>query len=117
MGENKVDVKGGLAFLHPLGAIIVVAIDFLWTIIEVAALPLLIILSIVIFIVTAIIVYNIQRILAEESEAKALIKGIVFGILVALPFPVFGAIGGGLSLLLSGVDYVTGSSGEKKNIT
>lgn len=117
MENNKIDAKAGLAFLHPIAAIIVVAIDLLWTIIEVAALPLLIAWCIIIFIATAITVYKIQKILAEESEPKAKLKGIVFGILVALPFPIFGVAGGVAALVASFIDFLTGASGKKQNIS
>lgn len=103
---NNERVSIALGWWHPIAVLVAVALDWLWTIIDIAALmvnPLFLVLTCLgFFLITTGIVYYIQRHVAEENGNKSLAKGIAMGICVAIPTPFFGSAVGLGSLILSG---------------
>jgi len=53
-----------------------------------------------------------QRFLAKESWLKSLAKGLLSGVVVGLPFPIFGTLLGGAVLTVSGLDQMRRRAAE-----
>ena len=104
-----VEVPRAAVPVNPLSAIIMMAVDALWTLPEVAltasgiGIPGLILTSLAAFGVTAFAVSRVQAGLAGDEAQTATAKGIGLGILAGLPYPVFGTVAGTFFLAWSGL--------------
>jgi hypothetical protein len=92
-----------MEFMHPLSALLAIAVDTIWTVIEVpagAVIPFgVVVTSLFMFFFSSIIIFLVQKILAKESSSVSFVKGLVMGVAIAVPFPVFGALSGTASLV------------------
>jgi hypothetical protein len=94
--------------IHLLSAIVVLALDWMWTFVEAFAAFTIIgilcfgFLSIISGALAFLAVYLIQYYVAKDSGGEALAKGIVMGLVVAVPFPVIGTLIG-VPLLIKGL--------------
>lgn len=92
--------------LHPLAALAMVVLDFGGFAGDIGGLTVLFLLPLVIgliFLVATFLVTWIQNKLAGEELEMALVKGLIAGILCAIPTPIFGTAVGGFILLKSGL--------------
>ena len=89
--------------MHPLSALLAISLDAIWTLIEIpsgAMLPFAVVLtSFFLFLVSSFIIFLVQIIVAKEHPVIAFVKGMAIGVAVAVPFPVFGVLGGSASLI------------------
>ncbi|MCB1037228.1 MAG: hypothetical protein KDD47_25590 [Acidobacteria bacterium] len=95
--------------VHPLSAILLIAVDFLWTGPEAlltasaVGIPALLLTSLAAFGVTFFAVSRVQSGLAGEEPKAASAKGIGLGVLAGLPYPIFGTVAGTCFLAWSGI--------------
>lgn len=92
--------------LHPLSAALILGLDWLLFGASTLSLGLSTPLSVVLgFMLGAFGVLTIQRRMAQDSHAVALLKGLLAGIAVGLPLPLGGTLLGGWLLSLAGFDW------------
>lgn len=104
MGD-EIESAAKKSFLHPASGGIILGADWLFfsgTVLSggfgvLSAMPLG-------FLTGLVGVTCSQRFLAEENWGKAITKGILSGIVIGMPFPVFGTLVGGGVLAVSGLD-------------
>ncbi|MFO0564315.1 MAG: hypothetical protein U0263_01560 [Polyangiaceae bacterium] len=90
-------MKDKLAPVHPLSAILTIAIDCVWTIPELpmtATVVGLIVTSLASLVVAGFVVMLVQKFVDEDSWGAALTKGLVMGVLAGVPYPVAGTLAG-----------------------
>jgi hypothetical protein len=94
---------------HPLAAILVIVLDYLWTPVEIGfkvsgigliAVPLLIGILAVIALIG---VFLVQKFVAYDPVGTAIAKAFVMAVLAAVPFPVMSTVIGGALLAWAGV--------------
>ncbi len=88
--------------IHPLSAMVTIALDFFWTIPDIVATPTVIGLfgtAFAIFVINGIAVTLIQYFVEREYLGSALAKGFAMGIVAGVPYPLTGTIVGGAFLL------------------
>lgn len=93
---------------HPLSAVTIIVLDGVWGVPEIVAtvsivglptVPVLMVLSAV----TAIVIVSlIQRVLGKESQGMAIVKGVVAGVIVGIPYPFMGTVFGAILLAWAG---------------
>lgn len=102
------------AFIHPLSALLVIVLDYLWTPIEggavmtgvgIVAVPLLIT---VIAALAATGVLLIQRFTAHDGWGTAFSKAFIMAVLAAIPFPIMSTVVGGVLLAWAGISALSG---------
>lgn len=100
-------------YLHPGSLLIAVAFDLLWSLPEVGStltiwgIILLLFFSITVFVACFIPVTLIQRLGSGDEWSTALLKGLILGILAAIPYSFIGMVVGafwGIMRLTYGVD-------------
>ena len=107
MADHKAQYTG--APIHPISAILVIVLDYVWTIPEEGALLSVIGLVTVPFLIAILAgicfigVFLVQRYTANDRVGSALAKAFVMSIVAAVPFPVTGTIVGGVLLGWAGL--------------
>ena len=102
--------------IHALSALILVAVDSLWAVFEIAP-PIWVIAIPGCFAAVFVPAYLIQRHLKNDSPGRAAAFAAVLGVLAAVPFPVTGTpVGLGL-LAWTGLGKLFGKSPAKKRVT
>lgn len=95
------------SFLHPAAGALILGLDWLLfggtAATGGAGLALSVVLG---FLIGGLGTGLIQRIVAKDGVGAALMKGLVAGIVVGLPFPIGGTIVGGAVLASSGLDQL-----------
>jgi hypothetical protein len=91
--------------IHPLSALILMAIDALWTMVDWNVMTLLFTVPLS-FIAVALPTYFIQRSRNQDPQSKALSIAALLGILAAIPTPIMGTFVGGLILTWSGLNLL-----------
>lgn len=98
---------GGASFLHPATGGLILGLDWLLFSGSVAtgavALPIAVVLGLSL---GSLGTCMIQRFWAKERWSRALLKGVLGGIVVGLPFPICGTLVGGAVLASSGLDRI-----------
>ena len=106
MTQDNTAVEPG-SFLHPAAGALILGLDWLLftgtTATGGLALPLAVVLG---FTVGSFGTCCIQRFWAKERWGRALLKGLLGGIVVGLPFPIGGTLVGGAVLASSGLDQL-----------
>jgi len=88
------EIFKSLGQIHGLSWILTIVLDLIWNIPDLVAfcsiygIPTIPYISAVIFVLCFIIVTLIQRFLSEDEWGKAVLKGLVMGILAAVPFSI-----------------------------
>ncbi len=88
--------------IHPLSAMVTIALDFFWTIPDLLATPTVVGLfgtAFAIFLINAFAVFLIQYFVERDYLSSALAKGFAMGIVAGVPYPLTGTIVGGAFLL------------------
>jgi len=94
---------------HPTTVALLVLLDWGGTFLEIPttlAPMLLILTALSIFGISFFLTYNIQMKLAGDDRSKALKKGLIAGLLCAIPYPVMSSAFGLVILSLSGVNAI-----------
>lgn len=104
---QEIETPGAGSFLHPAAGGLILGLDWLLFSSEMAtgglALPLAAVLG---FVVAGLGTSFIQRFWAKEGWGRALLKGILAGIVVGVPVPIGGTLVGGAVLASSGLDQL-----------
>ncbi len=107
MAELKTHYTG--APIHPVSAILVIVLDYLWTpaeegaalsIVGLVTVPFLIAILAVISFVG---VFLVQKFVANDQLGSSLAKAFAMSVVVAVPFPIMGTVVGGALLAWAGV--------------
>ena len=96
-----------LALLHPWSGGLILGLDWLLfsgNVLTMGASTVLMVLAG--FLGAGIGVTLCQRYAANDGWLKSLVKGVVAGAVVGVPFPIFGTFVGGVVLAVSGLDYL-----------
>ena len=112
MEENKppfeiVSSEKNPLWFHPYSAICMIGLDFTGALGDITGFMFFLLMPIVIlvfFTIAMLIVRWLQINIAHDEPKLALKKGIVAGILCAIPTPIFGTAVGGYILLKSGLN-------------
>ena len=92
-------------WLHPLSGFVILGLD--WLLFSGTVLTAgtgMLATSLAGFLIGGLATVWFQRRFGGDSPNQALVKGLVAGIAVGLPFPIFGSLLGGIILTMSGLD-------------
>ncbi|MDL5055089.1 hypothetical protein QQ056_16250 [Oscillatoria laete-virens NRMC-F 0139] len=98
-------VEGDIAqknFIHPASALVLMAIDFLWTLAEWKVFTLVITIPLS-FVTVSVATGLIQKFVNHDTTGKAVAIGFLLGFLAAIPTPITGTIVGVMILTLAGL--------------
>lgn len=93
--------------LHPISGLIILGLDWLFfgsNLLSGGALTIL--WSVVGFVVGGLAVAVVQKRVQRDATKASLIKGLIAGIAIGLPFPIAGTAIGAFVLTLSGLDML-----------
>jgi hypothetical protein len=99
--------------IHVLSALVTIVLDSLWGVLQAGAIiptltiPLMIGFSIISFLTCAWCVVCVQRFIDRDSWTTATIKGLIMGVVAAVPFMVTGTTAGILLLSWAGLSGIT----------
>ena len=102
MADQKSSYTG--APIHPISAILVIVLDYAWTIPEEGAILSVVGLVTVPFLIAIlgaicfVGVFLVQRFTANDTVGSALAKAFAMSVVAAIPFPVMGTVVGGALL-------------------
>ena len=106
MNEEK-EVTGARSFLHPATGALILGLDWLLFSGTLATGGAGLMLAVVLGLsLGGIGTCCIQRFWAKERWSRAVLKGVLGGMVVGLPFPIGGTIVGGAVLASSGLDQL-----------
>lgn len=106
MNEQK-EVTGAGSFLHPATGALILGLDWLLFSGTLATGGAALMLAVVLGLTLGGIgTCCIQRFWAKERWSRALLKGVLGGMVVGLPFPIGGTLVGGAVLASSGLDQL-----------
>lgn len=104
---KKEEIDAGSSFLHPATGALILGLDWLLFSGTVATGGAALMLSVLLGLTLgAIGTCAIQRFWAKERWSRALLKGMLGGVVVGLPFPIGGTLVGGAVLASSGLDQI-----------
>ncbi len=92
--------------VHPIAALVTIALDNVFGGIEIIAPPSLILTCVIVGSLTAVVVSFIQRYLAEDKWEVAIVKGLALGILAGVPYQFTGTAAGALLLAWAGIGLI-----------
>lgn len=93
--------------IHPLSALLLLIVDALWTIPDMAAVAWFATIP-ACFLAVAIPAYLIQRHVKRDASGKSAAVAALLGVLAAIPTPVTGTVVGAIVLALSGLRSLGG---------
>ena len=99
---SKPSDQRGAFLIHPMSALLLVAVDALWTLADWAAAAWLVTIP-VSFLAVAIPVYAIQRRVKHDPAGRSAAVAATLGVLAAVPTPVMGTVVGATALALAGL--------------
>lgn len=91
--------------IHPLSAVLLIAIDNLWNLADWAALLWIVTIPLCFF-VTLIPVYFIQRHIRRDHSGRAMAVALLLAVLAAIPTSVTGTLVGAVVLGFAGVRFL-----------
>ncbi|NJN17193.1 MAG: hypothetical protein HC822_13400 [Oscillochloris sp.] len=96
--------------VHVLSALLVLALDWLWTIPELATTFTVIgpiVLSMILAVVAATGVFSVQKFVVGDNLGEAFAKAFVMGIIAGVPYAVIGTVVSGPLLAWGGIKQLT----------
>ena len=90
------------SLVHPIAAVILIAVDSLWTIPDMAAFAWMVTIPLC-FLAVAIPTFLIQRFVKKDGTLKAAGVAAGLGVIAAIPTPITGTAVGGIALALAGI--------------
>jgi hypothetical protein len=91
-----------LPLIHPVSAILLVAVDSLWTLADWAAVAWMITIPLS-FLAVALPTFFVQKFLKKDPIGKSMAVASLLGVLAAIPTPITGTIVGAIALGLAGL--------------
>jgi hypothetical protein len=119
MAQNEVNKEVKTYLFHPTAVIILILLDwggFLFEVPQIISPVTLIFTFILIFLVAFGLIYMLQQHFAGDSKKDAVMKGLLGGLICAVPAPVMASFIGSIILALSGFENIKqfGVEGLKK---
>ena len=93
--------------VHPIAALLLIAVDALWTIPDMEVFAWLVTIPLC-FLTVAVPVFLIQKFMAKDSGLRAFTIATVLGILAAIPTPIMGTAVGTILLTVAGLRSLGG---------
>jgi hypothetical protein len=90
------------ALIHPLSAVLLIAVDGLWTIADWATLAWIVTIPLC-FLAVGLPTFLIQKFMKGDATGPSLAVGSLLGVLAAIPTPITGTLVGGVVLALAGL--------------
>jgi hypothetical protein len=91
-----------LPLIHPVSAILLVAVDSLWTLADWAAVAWMVTIPLS-FLAVAVPTFFVQKFLKKDQTGKSMAVASLLGVLAAIPTPITGTIVGAIALGLAGL--------------
>lgn len=94
--NNQIEVRHPIppAPIHPLAALVTVALDNIFGVFEIVTPFLIVLTSLAVFTLGSVTTLFIQHYMARDSWGISIAKGLAMGILAGVPFSVTGTIFG-----------------------
>jgi len=99
---SRLSERAAAPLIHPLSAILLVAVDGLWTLTDWAAAAWLVTIP-ASFLAVAVPTYFVQNRVKRDPAASSAAVAAALGILAAIPTPVMGTVVGAAALALAGL--------------
>ncbi len=118
--SNSVENESVKLFLfHPTSVIVLMILDwggFLLEVPQLWSIFTMILTGLGIFTISSVLIYNLQRHFTLDDKKTAVIKGLLGGLICAIPAPVMASFIGSIILTLSGFENIKqfGLEGLKK---
>ncbi len=101
-GAPRTEVPRDQPLIHPLSALLLIVVDALWTIPDMAAFAWLVTVP-ACFLAVFLPSFFIQKLMKKDSAGKAFAVAAALGVLAAVPTPIMGTAVGAIALALSGL--------------
>jgi len=101
-GAPRIEVPRDQPLIHPLSALLLIVVDALWTIPDMAAFAWLVTVP-ACFLAVFLPSFFIQKLMKKDSAGKAFAVAAALGVLAAVPTPIMGTAVGAIALALSGL--------------
>ncbi|HSQ73924.1 MAG TPA: hypothetical protein VLT13_00095 [Bacteroidota bacterium] len=101
-GTRGTDASRDQPLIHPLSALLLIVVDALWTLPDMAAFAWLVTVP-ACFLAVFLPTFFIQKLMKKDSAGKAFAVAAALGILAAVPTPIMGTAVGAIALALSGL--------------
>jgi hypothetical protein len=98
---------GNAPLIHPVSALLLIVIDALWTLPDMAAIAWIVTIP-ACFLAVAIPTFLIQKLMKKDSAGKAFGVAAALGVLAAVPTPIMGTAVGAIALGLAGLRSLGG---------
>jgi hypothetical protein len=96
------DASRDQPLIHPLSALLLIVVDALWTMPDMAAFAWIATIP-ACFLAVFLPTFFIQKLMKKDSAGKAFAVAATLGILAAVPTPIMGTAVGAIALALSGL--------------
>jgi hypothetical protein len=106
--QTRTQQPAASPLVHPVSALLLMAVDALWSIPDMAAFAWILTIPLC-FLAVSIPTFLIQRFLAKSTVMHALGVAIVLGTLAAIPTPIMGTAVGAILLTVAGLRSLGGS--------
>lgn len=109
MSEKEINKEVKTYLFHPTAVIILILLDwggFLFEVPQIISPLTLIFTFIVIYLISFLLIYSLQQHFAGDSKKDALMKGLLGGLICAVPAPVMASFIGSIILALSGFENI-----------
>jgi hypothetical protein len=94
--------------VHPVSALLLMAVDALWSIPDMAAFAWIITIPLC-FLTVSVPTFLIQRFLAKSTVMRSTGTALILGILAAIPTPIMGTAVGAVLLTIAGLRSLGGN--------
>ncbi len=101
-GTRGTDASRDQPLIHPLSALLLIVVDALWTMPDMAAFAWIVTIP-ACFLAVFLPTFFIQKLMKKDSAGKAFAVAATLGILAAVPTPIMGTAVGAIALALSGL--------------
>ena len=98
----RAEVPRDQPLIHPLSALLLIVVDALWTLPDMAAFAWIMTIP-ACFLAVFLPSFFIQKLMKKDSAGKAFGVAAVLGVLAAVPTPIMGTAVGAIALALSGL--------------
>lgn len=109
MAEKEIKKEVKTYLFHPTAVIILILLDwggFLFEVPQIISPLTLIFTFIVIYLISFLLIYSLQQHFAGDTKKDALMKGLLGGLICAVPAPVMASFIGSIILALSGFENI-----------
>lgn len=109
MAEKEIKKEVKTYLFHPTAVIILILLDwggFLFEVPQIISPLTLIFTFFVIYLISFFLIYSLQQHFAGDSKKDALMKGLLGGLICAVPAPVMASFIGSIILALSGFENI-----------